>query len=177
MRDTITSRILFASGEDLLTTGEAAKVLNSSRQHVVNLCERGDLPFVTIGTHRRIRQSDVEALRTRSQRMSRDQRRSLWLAHATAGAIAADPEKAFQVANANLGLLRQRARGQAVLWLDEWEDLLNGPILKLLDQLTSPSPKGRELRQNNPFAGVLDETTRSAVLEAWAEHERTNAGA
>jgi hypothetical protein len=61
-----------------------------------------------------------------------------------------------------------------VRWLDEWERLLHGSLIQLLTQLTSPSPKGRELRQNSPFAGVVDEQTRSQVLEAWAERERSD---
>jgi len=173
MRRTIPDQVLKSESNELLTTGEAAKLLNSSRQHVVDLCERGDLPFVTIGTHRRIRRSDVEAHRTRTSRMSRDQRRSLWLAHAVAGEIANDPERTRQLALDNLAQLRTRARGQAVRWLDEWERLLHGPLIKLLTQLTSPSPKGRELRQNTPFAGVLDQEKRSQVLEAWANRERS----
>ena len=106
--------------------------------------------------------------------MSRDQRRSLWLSHAVAGEIAREPERTRQLALDNLAQLRSRARGQAVRWLDEWERLLHGPLIRLLAQLTSPSPKGRELRQNTPFAGALDETTRSRVLEAWAECERSD---
>jgi excisionase family DNA binding protein len=31
-------------GTELLTTGQAAKLLGCSRQHVVDLCERGRLP-------------------------------------------------------------------------------------------------------------------------------------
>lgn len=174
MRRTIPDQILKSEGNELLTTGEAAKLLNSSRQHVVDLCERGDLAFTTIGTHRRIRRSDVEAHRTRTSHMSRDQRRSLWLSHAVAGEIANDPERTRQLALDNLARLRSRARGQAVRWLDEWDRLLHGPLIKLLTQLTSPSPKGRELRQNNPFAGVLDQETRTRVLQAWAEHERSD---
>lgn len=50
----------------------------------VNLCNSGDLPFSTTGRHRRVRRADVEALRTRTQRMTRDQLRSLWLNHAVA---------------------------------------------------------------------------------------------
>lgn len=61
------------------TTGEAALILNSSRQHVVDLCNRGDLPYVTVGTHRRIRRSDLEAVAERTLGLTRDQRRSLWL--------------------------------------------------------------------------------------------------
>jgi excisionase family DNA binding protein len=174
MRTTIADQLLHSEGDELLTTGEAAKLLNSSRQHVVDLCERGDLGFVTVGTHRRVRRSDVEAHRTRTARMSRDQRRSLWLAHAVAGEIARDPQRAQQLALDNLDRLRPGARGQAVRWLDEWERLLHGSLIQLLTQLTSPSPKGRELRQNSPFAGVVDEQTRSQVLEAWAERERSD---
>jgi excisionase family DNA binding protein len=53
-------RLLESSG-DLLTTGEVAQVLGCSRQHVVDPCRRGDLPFVSVGAHRRVRRADVEA--------------------------------------------------------------------------------------------------------------------
>ena len=60
------------ASEELLTTGEAAKLLSSTRQHVVNLCNSGDLPFGTVGKRRRVRRRDVEVLRNRTQRLSRD---------------------------------------------------------------------------------------------------------
>lgn len=161
--DTITEQ----AATELLTTGEAAKLLNSSRQHVVDLCVRGDLPFSTVGKHRRVRRSDVEAIRTRTQRLTRDQRRSLWLAYAVAAQVVEDPDRALAAARLNLGRMRAAARGQAKRWLDEWEALLDGPVEELLDNLTSRSPKGRELRQNSPFAGLLTEHERARVLSAW----------
>ncbi len=157
---------------DMLTTGEAARLLNSSRQHVVNLCDRGDLPFVTVGTHRRVRRADVESLRDRTLRLTRDQRRSLWLAYAVAGRVVADPWGARLLASENLEKMRSTARGQARSWLDEWERLLDGPVEDLLAALTSRSPRGRDLRQNSPFAGVLSEEERERALAAWTEHER-----
>jgi excisionase family DNA binding protein len=171
MRDVIVSHILQQEGDDLLTTGEAATILSSSRQHVVDLCDRGDLPCTTIGTHRRIRRRDVEQYRARTARPSRDQRRSLWLSYATAGAIVRDPDAAVAVARKNLEGMRERARGQSVVWLDEWARLIDGPLLRLLATLTSPSPKGRELRQNSPFAGAVGEEERLRVLGAWATHD------
>lgn len=167
MRTQTYDRIATSDQEDLLTTGEVASILNSSRQHVVDLCERGDLPFTTVGKHRRVRRTDVEALRSRSLRLTRDQRRSLWLAYAVAGRIVADPTDVTQRAVENLERMRTASRGQAVRWLDEWERLLHGPVDKLLAALVSPSPKSRELRQNSPFAGVLNEEERAQVLEAW----------
>ena len=40
---------------ELLSTGEVARILGSSVQHVVDLCQRGEMPYAMVGTHRRIR--------------------------------------------------------------------------------------------------------------------------
>lgn len=152
---------------DLLTTGEAAKILSTSRQHIVDLCDAGDLPFVTVGTHRRVRRSDIEALRSRTQHLTRDQRRSLWLGYAIAGKLVQDPSPVLRKAQENLGILQSRSRGANRRWLQGWERLLGGPIEGVLEALTSRSPKARELRQNSPFAGVLSERERHEVLSAF----------
>jgi len=160
-------------GDELLTTGEAAKILSTSRQHVVDLCDRGDLSFVTAGTHRRIRRADVEALRTRTQRLTRDQRRSLWLGYAIAGKLAANPPYVIRKAKENVTKLKSgHIRGAGRRWIDEWERLLDGPVDLVLDALTSRAPRARELRQNSPFAGVLTEQERLEVLAAFNSNDR-----
>lgn len=172
MRTSESNAVLATDEDELLTTGEAARILNTSRQHVVDLCNRGDLPFVTTGTHRRVRRADVEAARTRTQRLTRDQQRSLWIGYAIAGKLVADPGPILAKARVNLSrLVDVHARGSS-RWLEEWEQLLNGPTRDVLDTLTSLSPRARELRQNSPFAGVLSEAERHVVLASFkSDHE------
>ncbi|MQA63714.1 MAG: helix-turn-helix domain-containing protein [Actinophytocola sp.] len=158
--------------EELLTTGRAAKLLGCSRQHVVDMCTSGALPYVSMGTHRRIRRVDVEAfLRVP---MRREQERSLWLHQAVAGRLAMDTVGVMAAAEANLLRMREvHPDGMTARWLDRWDELLRTGPDAVFEALTSRAEWAIELRQNSPFAGVLGPQERHATLESFRAHWRT----
>jgi len=132
--------------DELLTTGEVAALLRSSRQHVVDLCERGLLPYVRVGTHRRVWRADVEAVLR--PELTRDQLKALWLHRAVAGRLVMDPATVLSEARVNLDRLRRiHPDGKAAVWLDRWRTVLEGGAEAVLDVLTSrtpPSPRSGE---------------------------------
>ena len=66
-----------------MSTQEAADVLNVSRPHLIKLLERGDMPYETVGRHRR-----VEARYVFAYQSQRNERRS----EALSAAFAADAD-------------------------------------------------------------------------------------
>ncbi|QOC27261.1 helix-turn-helix domain-containing protein [Microbacterium hominis] len=147
----------------LLTTGEAARLLGVSRQHVVDLIDRGELPAIRVGSHRRVQHGDVLAVRRGSSRATRDQERSLWLGVAVAGVFVQDPRRVREAGLAAVTSPSIRSNR----WTAEWAKLLRGPAGPIIRALTADTVHARELRQNSPFAGVLGEEQRTAVLEAF----------
>lgn len=162
--------------DELLTTGQAAALLGCSRQHVVDLCEQGALPFVSVGTHRRVRRWDVVAVAGRDQAgsgMTRDQARSLWLHRAVAGRLAQDPDAVLARARANVHRwLATRPEGGATRWLQEWGRILDAGPEAVMEALVSPSPGARELRQSSPFTRVLSEAERQSIIRSFGRYWR-----
>lgn len=161
-----------ANSDELLTTGQTAELLGTTGRHVVNLCQRGELPYSMVGTHRRIRRADAVALRGRAAGnaggpMTRDQLRALWLHRAVAGKIAANPGTIVaEAARTTRKLLDREPDGAP--WLRQWLAILDRDPEVVMRTLVSTDPLARELRANSPFVDVLTQRERAAILDAFA---------
>lgn len=156
--------------DTLMKTGAVAEALGVSRQHVVDLCERGELSSIRVGAHRRIRRSDVDAL-LEAQSMTEEQRQQLWMHRALLTHLLTRPEEVMGLARENIRRWSSMHRpdGRTVEYLREWDSILARGLDATIDTLLSTSPRARELRQNSPFAGVLSQAERNQVLRTFRE--------
>ncbi len=156
--------------DTLLKTGRVAELLGVSRQHVVDLCDRGDLPSVRIGAHRRVRQSDLDQLLTPLS-LTVEQQKQLWLHQAMLGHLLTDPEGVIHTARSNIArwLPQHREDGMTAEYLHAWERILDSGVEATRAALISTSSRACELRQNSPFAGVLSPVERTAALRSFRQ--------
>lgn len=146
-------------------------MLGVSRQHVVDLCDSGRLRHVRVGTHRRVLASEVERFLGRGVGLTREQERSLWLHRAVTAEIVCDPQRSLDLARDNLGAwMQEHSAGRALGVLEEWRNLLDRGVDAVLETLASTAPGACELRQNSPFAGLLDDDRRLEVLRSFNSH-------
>lgn len=166
--------------DTLLRTGAAARMLGVSRQHLVDLCDRGDVSFVRVGSHRRIPNSEVSRLLMRST-LTREREKSLWLHRAALAYLFTDPSQVLDRVRANIARIRaaHRPDGMTVAYLDRWTSIVDRGVDAIAETMTSSTEQACELRQNTPFAGVLPAEVRLAVLSSFADHwqhEHADAG-
>jgi hypothetical protein len=144
------------------------------------MCDRGDLIFVRVGSHRRVPRSELDRLlgAAHEGKLTRDQERSLWLHRAVLVELVENPEDVLARVGGNLQRLRAQhlGRGMTAHWMDQWQKVLNSGVDAVADVLTSQGPAALELRQNSPFAGVISEEVRSRVLASFMRHWRRDHG-
>lgn len=166
-----------SSQTDVLTTGEVAALLGTTLQHVVNLCDRGELPYTLAGTHRRILRADAEAFRDRGAAnrggpMTEDQIRSLWIHRAVLAKVTTDP--GGTLAAARDAIERSLARDpNGAQRLRQWLQAIDRGPEAVMRIMTSTDPLARELRQNSPFPAMLSTEQREDVLRGFREAHRT----
>lgn len=69
-------------------------------------------------------------------------------------------------ADVALALLRHWMRSGSIdaHYGAEWEEILTGPLPGIRKAMEDESPRGRDLRQNSPFASLLTEAERQRIL-------------
>lgn len=157
----------------LLKTGQVAARLGVSRQHVVNMCDRGELRFTFVGSHRRVPSTEVERVSERAS-LTREREKSLWLHRAVVGELVRDPDRVIETAERNLERWKplHSKTGVTNAYLQKWTEVLDSGVDTIIETLTSTTEAAAELRQNTPFAGVLDDESRRQVLKSFTRHWR-----
>lgn len=161
----------------MLKTGQVAEILGVSRQRVVDLCERGDLHSTWLGKHRRIRRSDLDEFTSRRS-LTREQHRQLWMHQAMLTHLLTHPEEVMDLARKNIDRWQpmHRTDGKTAEYLHAWKKVLDDGLGATVEMMTSTSPRACELRQNSPFAGVLNQEERVQALRSFRSvHKSTSA--
>lgn len=161
--------------DDWLSTGDVAEIFGVSRQHVVDLCDRGNLPCTRFGTHRRVRCADLE--RIVEPQLTQEQQRSLWLHRAVLGELMLEPDRVLKTARSNIERFKSvhRPDGMSLRYLDQWQRAIDSGVEGVVKVLIGTDEQSCELRQNSPFAGILADGQRQRVLRSFRQHrERTH---
>jgi transcriptional regulator with XRE-family HTH domain len=77
-----------------------------------------------------------------------------------------DPDAVTAIALSNIAALHEHVRGDlAHEWVEQWRDLLQGPVGTIIDVMLGHDNLAKELRQNSPFTGVLTQAERAEAIQ------------
>ena len=92
--------------------------------------------------------------------------RSLAFGRAIADRVANDPA-AIDRARSTVARWLTTCSPGVCITLREWQDALDGPMEGVVHLLTSSDERATRLRQSNPFAGVLSNHERYAIINQY----------
>lgn len=98
--------------------------------------------------------------------LTRDQERSLLLHAAIARELRARETEVIQIARRNISRMRS-VNPHAWRLLEDWEQILQGPISHIVACMLDPGEHGRDLRQVSPFGGVLTPAQRVRFYQSF----------
>jgi excisionase family DNA binding protein len=156
--------------DTFLRTGEVASRLGVSRQHVVDLCNRGKLPHIMVGAHRRIPERAVASkfVNTRDPH-SDGKEQSLWLHAALIPKLVNNPDAVLGIARRNLVRQRDTGSSRNVAYIREWEEILDAGVGRVIEALLDQSVHGATLRSCTPFTGALSQDEVRSIKKAYRE--------
>lgn len=99
----------------------------------------------------------------------REKQRSLWLNRLVVGELTRDPDRVLAIASDNIARWRDIHAGRPSILaaLDRWSEILDDGVESIVATLTGQSEEAEDLRQNSPFAGVLNEKQREQALASF----------
>lgn len=103
-------------------------------------------------------------------RLTREDRRSLFLHKAIGDQLLSSPDEVLARARRNLRRMMDRQPGARAV-LNQWSAILQRPVEDIARVLIDPRPFARELRAVTPFAGVLTGAERARVYGQFARNE------
>jgi excisionase family DNA binding protein len=157
------------SADRLLRTGQVANRLGVSRQHVVDLCEQGELSYVMVGAHRRIPEHAVTSKLMHMRTPHDGKQQSLWLHAALILKVINDPGAVIGIARRNLAGQRRSGSAHSAAYIDEWESILDAGVGLVIEAFLDPSDHGAILRSCTPFTGVLSQDEVRSIKKVYRE--------
>jgi len=156
--------------DDLLSTGEVARLVGASRQHVVDLCDAGRIASFRVGKHRRVRRGTVEAyLEEREQASVVDGSHllQLWSSRVQAAHVALEWSRAMDVAMRRLA--EMRADSHLAWFADQWDRVLAQGAEAVMETLTRRDEEAAVLQNSSPFVDLLSDDERSRITDAFID--------
>ena len=155
---------------ELLSTGEVARLIGASRQHVVDLCDAGQMASFRVGKHRRVRRETVDAyLADREHGRSIDGSHLLqvWSGRVQAAHVALDWGRAQDLAAHRLA--EMRGDNHLAWFADQWAGVLEQGAEAVMDTLTRHDEEAAVLQNTSPFIDLLSDDERARITDAFIE--------
>ncbi len=99
--------------------------------------------------------------------LSRGEQKSLAYHQVVADRLRENPAL-VDIARNRLQWYRSRNPSSAYYY-DTWERLLSGPLVSLVEMMTSRSEEARALRQENPFVDLISQPERARIYRSVVE--------
>lgn len=155
---------------ELLSTGEVARLIGASRQHVVDLCDTGRMASFRVGKHRRVRRETVDAyLEEREQAHVADGSHllQLWSGRVQAAHVALDWGRARDLAMRRLA--EMRGDNHLAWFADQWARVLAQGAEAVMETLTRRDDEAAVLQNSSPFTDLLSDDERSRITDAFID--------
>jgi excisionase family DNA binding protein len=153
---------------DLLSTGEVARLIGASRQHVVDLCDTGRMASFRVGKHRRVRRETVDAYlgeRDQARVVDGSHLLQLWSGRVQAAHVALDWERARDLAKRRLA--EMRGDSHLAWFADQWARVLAQGAEAVMETLTRRDEEAAVLQNSSPFVDLLSDDERERITDAF----------